>query len=169
MAVAKVTIANPIVHGLAVSSTGDGVPVQYRTSHAATFDNPSGLLSLANLDGRFLAQEWKGDPLPVTAADNATVTGGLAGVYYGPLSGQRHGVYRVDFSYETTPTSGQFRIESPSGTTIFGPLYVGSAGPQHVAFEDGLKGAREGSLFVNLTSGGASVKGQVSVSQRRIE
>lgn len=72
----------------------------------------------------------------------------------------------IAWSYDTDPTGGNLKVESPSGTTLMS-LDITSKGPGFIPFSGScLRGAADQALIVTLADGGSGVTGKLYVSQR---
>jgi hypothetical protein len=70
----------------------------------------------------------------------------------------------VSWSYDASPTGGNLKIESPSGTTLL-TLDITSAGPGFIPFSGScIRGAAGKSMIITLADG--SVNNKVNVIQR---
>lgn len=145
---------------------GEAAPSYYNPSpRVNALANISGTQFYGDLDGKYYEQ---GSTLPQSSSDSAVgVSGNNAAVYY-PAAGPstRHVLYHVDWGYDSTPASGQFYVQSPSGTTIFGPIPITAAGAGYSEWDDGLKGGVGSDMLVVLKKGGPSAIGFVDVSER---
>lgn len=135
-----------------------------------SYGNLDVLEAAQSTNGRFLEGSWNSeyDNLVQTASDTNSAVGADAVVNYNAGTyNQNHVIDGVSWSYGSDP-SGSISVESPSGTTVWGPLAVTTAGPGFIPFPNGLCGADESSLLVRLKSGGTSVSGTVSVLGHRV-
>lgn len=171
MATARIFQNKDILNGAAVICPVAGSGSNY-IYDAGCQRIPSGesILILQILDGRYLRDEWEGQAPPQTASDIRTPTSGqAAGVHYGADAYRRHKIQHIDWSYDTTPVSGYVQVESPSGTVIWGPQYITSAGAGFHDFnEDELSGAMGNSMFVVLANGGPNCRGSLSIVGHRL-
>lgn len=90
-----------------------------------------------------------------TPAANTAAVATLAAV-----TGQRHMITQIDWSYGATPTSGTLTINLGAETHTY---YVVVAGPGQLFFPEGLFGDESAQVVVTLSAGGASVSGAVQV------
>ena len=67
----------------------------------------------------------------------------------------------IAWGYSATPTAGSIKVEDGSGTVIFGPVPITTAGPGFFPFA--FKGSANAALIVTLAAGGSGVSGVVSV------
>ncbi len=81
---------------------------------------------------------------------------------YSAVTGQRHVLSGLAWSYSATPTSGNLKIEDGAGTTIFS-LDITTAGPGFVPFAPPLSGSASTALIVTLAAGGSGVSGKLNV------
>lgn len=169
MAVNKAINANPIVNGGSTVLSA-GVGVNYNPSDRVRISE-TGNLAFTNANGRQASGAWREESgvLPISSADlHEPAANTAAVVTYAAETGRCHVIFGVSWSYSGTPTSGNLKIESPSGTKLFSEdITVG--GPGQFDFPEGIKGAYSGALIVTLAAGGSGVSGKVSVNSRRVE
>ncbi len=103
------------------------------------------------------------DPRPVDAdAGNVHVPAAntLAQVQFGAVTGKRHHLTQVAWSYSAAPTGGRLTVED--GAAVVFDLDITAAGPGHIAFPNPLRGEVGQALTVKLAAAGASVVGKVN-------
>lgn len=82
------------------------------------------------------------------------------------VKGVKHYVEVIHASYGASPTGGNLKVESPSGTTIFEQDII-AGGPNEFDFSGScLTGAFDQALIVTLAAGGSAIVGNLSVLQR---
>jgi hypothetical protein len=94
-----------------------------------------------------------------TAASNTAVVL----TYAADTAGLAHAVEQVTVSYTATPTAGTFKIEDGSGTVIFGPVAIATAGEHTFVFHTPKRGTANTAMILTLAAGGTTV-GQVSAT-----
>lgn len=103
-----------------------------------------------------------GKPLTHKPSSNTAAVITIAAV-----PGVAHELESVSFSYNGTPTNGNFKIESPSGTTLY-EVYVTSAGAGPMPLGNScLKSPSvNAEMIITLAAGGSGVSGIVNAIQR---
>lgn len=97
-----------------------------------------------------------GDRHLPTSATAAVVT-------YAAVAGQYHVIRGIAYSYDSTPTGGNLKVEDVSGTTVFS-VDIPAAGAGVITFPIPLRSAAVNTaLIVTLASGAGSVVGKVNV------
>jgi hypothetical protein len=165
----RIDTNSPVRHGDATVGAGGGVPPNYARPQPDVIATSG---NFETLDTRFRAgPDWDSPTLPLTSADTVLASGAGAVLYYpAPGMGKRHVFYGFDWGYNATPSGGaSFGIQSPSGTYVYGPVPVVSAGAGFSVFEQGLRMPMSQDALVELKSGGAGVGGRVSLKGRRVE
>lgn len=81
-------------------------------------------------------------------------------------TGVAHEIEMLAWSYDDTPTGGNLKIESPSGTKIF-EVDITAGGPGFIPLSGScIKGAESQALIITLASGAGSVSGIVNAIRR---
>lgn len=106
------------------------------------------------------------DMVPSTSGSTADVhapAGATAAVLtYAAVTGKRHIISQVIWSYDTAPTGGALTIQDVSGTTIFS-INISAAGPGFITFDPPICGAANNTaMIVTLASGAGAVVGKVN-------
>lgn len=97
-----------------------------------------------------------GDRHLPSAATAAVVT-------YAAVAGQYHVIRGIAYSYDSTPTGGNLKVEDVSGTSVFS-IDVPVAGAAVIQFPIPLRSSIVNTaLIVTLASGAGSVVGKVNV------
>lgn len=155
----KCKTSDDIVNGLATVMTAAGTPSNYDPPALSQhFTSGDQLMLFRNPDGRFLAGEWsRGVPAETaSASDVASSASGVdASIYLRGREFRQHLLYGVAFSYDSTPTSGELVIQSPSGTTVFSQK-ITSSGPGFYDWDGGLRGAESSDMLISLKNGHSS-------------
>jgi hypothetical protein len=167
VAVAKVVEgANCVEGGAAISPRGGKAKYLFTPEMAQTYGSGAALGHHQVVNGRYLVHA----PFPANPNERNSVTNGEASVYLGRSgSNRRHALYQVGWGYNGTPSgAGAFRVESPSGTIVYGPVPVTSAGAGEFSWPDGLLLGEDSDALVVLAAGGGGVTGRVSIGSRGI-
>lgn len=165
MAVSKIFSGEDILNGRRTVLGEDGPHYPPGSGGLHVLSSTDGI----TVDGRYLAGPWaegRGG-VPTASGDSATAASGVdASLYLAALPGCQHVLYGVAFGYDSTPTSGQLTIESPSGTTIFAEP-VTASGPGFFTFENGLRSEVNTEMRVLLKNGHSSKT--LSLMGRKVE
>lgn len=168
MAVGKCDPNADVIDGLIfVSPT-----LSHEREGAVHFSQATGIATLDNISSRHVAGGWQNDCFPLGTGDVGNGVNAIAQVgYAAPGYGRRHAFYGIAGSLSQTPSGAgvSLKIESPSGTVIFGPLALTQAGAFNYQFNEGLRGGVNKEMFASLTPGGLSVSGNLTVTMRRVE
>jgi hypothetical protein len=163
--IGRLDTTRDIVNGAVVNGSTGTLASNTYDNRQRTHHLPSGeVASLQQAYGRYLSGEWTTEPLAQVAGDNnsSTIAGSGAVVYYSATPNRTHILGGVAFGFTGTPTSGYVRIESPSGTNIFGPVKV--ANSDNYSFgEDGLRCSRGNDVLVHVVDEASGVKASVGV------
>lgn len=103
--------------------------------------------------------------MPSTPLRNKPSTATAAVITVAAVQKTQLEIDSIAWSYDTAPTGGNLKVESPSGTTIF-ELSISAAGPGQMLFSSGLVGAVSQAVIITLASGAGSVQGIVNAIQR---
>lgn len=154
----KLNESNDIINGQATVYNNK----HRRMADDQTFNNPPDFAL-----GRFLNGPWLDDnsfPAQGSGDINSSDTTADAVVYYDSQDGFTHSIRGFTWSYDSAPTNGEISIESPSGTIIYGPQPITSAGFGFKNFES-MIGSRSDDFLVRLAAGSAT--GVVTVDGHR--
>ena len=112
---------------------------------------------MADMDNRGYTQGAAAD-VNIPAANTAAV------ITYAAVSGKRHAISGIAYSYSAAPTGGNLKIEDVAGTTIFS-LDITAAGPGDPIYFDPAKGNAlpNTALIITLAAGGVGISGKVNV------
>jgi hypothetical protein len=145
---------NDIVNGCAVVCVPAGSGLVYDPTALSTHIGVGENVKQFNrLNGAYLADEWRSEfdfNSATTADTKQSAASGNAVIYYPSGAGQRQAIYQLDYSCDSDSCSGVLTVESPSGTTIWGPIKLVDSFPGYFPFPNGLKGARDAELVVRL-------------------
>jgi multisubunit Na+/H+ antiporter MnhC subunit len=100
--------------------------------------------------------------IPGIAADNhAPADDTSAVVTYVAVTGKKHYLYEIHYGYDVTPTTlGTIKVEDVSGTVVWGPFPISTAGPKQATFNPPLVSALVNTaMIITLTTGGTLVQG----------
>lgn len=90
-------------------------------------------------------------------------------ITYAAVSGQKHVIGGVAWSYNGAPTGGNLKIEDVSGTVVFS-VDITAAGPGFIPFTPPMRQAAPNTaLIITLSAAGAAVTGKVSVLSHWLE
>ena len=82
------------------------------------------------------------------------------------ITGVRHQIESLEWSYSATPTGGNLKIESPSGT-VLKEIDITADGPGFLPFSGScIQGAVDQAVIITLASGAGAVQGILNVNQR---
>lgn len=95
----------------------------------------------------------------MATALNDSATNAAAVITIDAVPHVAHILRQIAFSYDRTPTGGNLKIESPSGTTLF-DMDVTSKGAGPFSLE--INGAMGEALIITLADGGAGVTGKIN-------
>ena len=98
------------------------------------------------------------DPADVAAPASNTA----AVVTYAAAEGLSHVVSGILWSYSTSPTGGNLKIEDGAGNTVLS-FDITSAGPGFLPFEPFKKGTANTAMIITLAAAGSGCAGKVSV------
>lgn len=158
MPVGVIFPSQPIRNG-AVSVFTPSSGVSYNRPGAEEF-SAGGLRGHQVWDSKYLEASW--GPPPASGHVAVASPSGAGVLYYGAQAYRGHVLGGVAWSYSATPSGGALTVESPSGTAIFGPMFVTEGGPGYFDFGGGLRGVEGQDLLVRLSPGGVGVSGVVS-------
>lgn len=101
--------------------------------------------------------------LPHSTSDlHAPSSNTAAVVTYSAVTGQRHVLTGIAWSYSGTPTNGNLKVEDGVGTTVVS-LDITAAGPGFIPFPPPLSGSPNTALIITLAAGGSGVSGKVNI------
>lgn len=83
-------------------------------------------------------------------------------VTYAAVSGKAHGIQKIWYSYDSTPTNGRIYVEDGSGTVVF-DQDIATSGPGFVDFGEDVAGTDNTALIITLAAGGAGVTGKLNI------
>lgn len=90
-----------------------------------------------------------------TAAANTAVAKTLAAV-----TGLRHILHGIQWSYSAAPTGGKLTVEDAVGTTIF-EIDITAGGPNNIDIT--LHGSINTAMVITLAAGGAGITGKLNI------
>lgn len=164
----------PIRNGDAVVGTGGSLtttPQTYARPGVLSIASGDGLGLFQTLDSRYLAGPWaeNAEPMPNSSLDTNTGSGAAAVLNYLPAgTGRQHLLYGFNYGYSAVPTNGSVSVQSPSGTYVWGPMPVTSAGLAGVDFPAPLHMPVGQGMLISL-AGVSGVFATVSIKGRRVE
>lgn len=108
------------------------------------------------------ARITQGFPVEADAGNvHAPAANTAAVVTFAAVTGKRHHLVYIAWSYSATPTGGNLKVEDASGTTVL-DVDITAGGPGSLQFENPLRGEVGNALIVTLAAGGAGISGKVN-------
>lgn len=109
-------------------------------------------------------------PVPCSSGDVSVPAANTAAVVtYAAVSGRKHIITGIAWSYNAVPTNGNLKVEDVSGTTVFS-MDITAAGPGVITFpQPKCSVAANTAMIVTLAAGGALVTGKLSILNHYLE
>lgn len=166
MSVSKCIASKDVVNGASVVLSGENAYQQDDQGRTERLTTTGGVLTFDVLASRSRAGRWVKESITARSGDMVAASGQNAVMTYPAKTLQSHVISALQWSYNTTVASGNLKVESPAGTSLFEEFV--DRGPNGFTFGDGLKG-QVGQAMVITLAGQSGVSGRINAQGHRLE